>query len=164
MPTRLVSGEEWEQARDLRLRALADVPEAFLSSYDDEERLSEAEWRARVAPSDDRAWLVEAADGSDFAGMVVVAFLGADRETASLLGMWVEPKRRRTGVGKRLVEAGIEWARAAGAARVELEVNEGLGAAVALYRSCGFVPTGRRRRLPTAAGATALQMARDLHP
>jgi ribosomal protein S18 acetylase RimI-like enzyme len=161
MAVRLVNDEEWEEARELRLRALADVPEAFLSSYEDEKHLSEAEWRARVAPSDDRAWFVEASAAREFAGMIAVAFFGDSRETASLFGMWVEPERRRTGIGRRLVEAGVEWARAAGASRVELEVNESLKPAAGLYRACGFVPTGRRRRLPTAAGATAMQMARE---
>jgi ribosomal protein S18 acetylase RimI-like enzyme len=160
MAVRRVGSDDWQKARDLRLRALVDTPEAFLSSFDEEQQLGEAEWRARVSSADDRAWLVDATDEDDFTGMVVVAFLGESRDLASLLGMWVEPRQRRKGIGKRLVEAAIEAARTADATRVELEVNETLEPAVRLYRSCGFVPTGRQRLLP--AGDTAVQMVRDV--
>ena len=159
MVVRRVGGEEWEQARELRLRALADTPAAFLSTLEDEQRLGEADWRARVS-SADGAWFVDVTDDGRFAGMVVVAFLSDDRGLASLLGMWVERDRRRKGVGKRLVDHAVDAARAAGATRVELEVNETLGPAVALYRSCGFAPTGRRRQLPS--GDQAVQMIRDV--
>jgi hypothetical protein len=50
MAIRVVQEEEWERARELRLRAVADAPEAFARSLKEEERLSESDWRERVAP------------------------------------------------------------------------------------------------------------------
>jgi GNAT superfamily N-acetyltransferase len=160
MAIRVVQEEEWERARDLRLRALADAPESFARSLEDEERLSESEWREFVSPSDSRVWFVEATDDDEFVGM---AFGFLDTSKAAYLGgMWVEPGRRRSGIGKRLVETVIEWGRARGAVRIELEVNDLTRPAVALYQACGFAPTGHSRPLPSDPSATTLEMARKI--
>jgi ribosomal protein S18 acetylase RimI-like enzyme len=158
---RVVQDDEWERARGLRLRALADAPESFARSLEEEQRLSESEWREFVSPSDSRVWFVEATDDDEFVGMAVGA-LDDPLTTAYLFGMWVEPGRRRAGIGKRLVETVIEWGRARGAVRIELEVNELTRPAVALYQACGFAPTGHSRPLPSDPSATALEMARKI--
>src|SRR5512132_2335829 len=152
MAIRVVQDEEWERARDLRLRALADAPEAFARSLEEEERLSESEWRDFVSTSDSRVWFVEATDDDEFVGMAF-GFLDDPSKTAHLGGMWVEPGGRRSGIGKRLVESVVEWARAGGAIRIELEVNELTRPAVDLYQACGFAPTGRSRPLPSDPSA-----------
>jgi ribosomal protein S18 acetylase RimI-like enzyme len=161
MAIRVVQDEEWERARDLRLRAVADAPEAFTRSLEEEERLSESAWRERIAPSHSRVWIVEATNDDEFVGMAV-ASLDDPSKTAYLFGMWVEPESRRSGIGKRLVETVIEWGRARGAVRIELEVNELTRPAVALYQACGFAPTGHSRPLPSKPSATALEMARKI--
>jgi ribosomal protein S18 acetylase RimI-like enzyme len=161
MAIRVVQEEEWERARDLRLRAVADAPEAFARSLDEEERRSESAWREFVAPSDSRVWLVDATDEDEFVGMAV-GFLDDESKTAYLGGMWVEPGRRRSGIGKRLVDTVIEWARARGAVRIELEVNELTRPAVALYQACGFAFTRHSRPLPSNPSATALEMVRRI--
>jgi ribosomal protein S18 acetylase RimI-like enzyme len=161
MAIRVVRDEEWERARDLRMRAIADAPEAFARSLEEEQRLSESEWREFVSPSDSRVWFVETTDDDEFVGMAF-GFLDDPLKAAYLGGMWVEPGRRHSGIGKRLVETVIEWGRARGAARIELEVNELTKPAVALYQACGFAPTGRSRPLPSDPSATALEMARKI--
>jgi RimJ/RimL family protein N-acetyltransferase len=62
------------------------------------------------------------------------------------LGMMVDSAWRGRGVGSALLQAGIEWARDAGAHKVALQhwpTNEG---AAALYERFGFVEEGRLRR------------------
>jgi ribosomal protein S18 acetylase RimI-like enzyme len=113
-----------------------------------------------VSTSDSRVWFVEATD-DEFVGMAF-GFLDDPSKTAYLGGMWVEPGGRRSGIGKRLVESVVEWARARGAVRIELEVNELTRPAVALYRACGFAATGRSRPLLSDPSATALEMARKI--
>ena len=50
------------------------------------------------------------------------------------------------GVGRRLIEATLQAADAAGFSRVELTVNADNERAIRLYLSQGFVEEGRKRR------------------
>lgn len=52
--------------------------------------------------------------------------------------MTVAEEMRGSGLGRKLMERCIEAGRAAGAPRLYLETNSGLGPALALYRAMGF--------------------------
>lgn len=61
-------------------------------------------------------------------------------EHRSLLGLGVDHEYRRRGIARRLCEHVVHWARyEAGLAAIDLQVLGGNEAAVALYRSLGFV-------------------------
>jgi len=66
------------------------------------------------------------------------------------LGMWLLAELRGRGLGRKLLEAGLETAWREGALKVELEVFTDNVAAIELYRSAGFavedVLTDRYRR------------------
>lgn len=81
---------------------------------------------------------------------------GDDGVEAELLRVAVDPARRRAGLGRRLVEAGLERL---GAAVCHLEVRPENRAARAFYRRLGFAESGRRRRY-YPDGGDALRMAR----
>jgi ribosomal protein S18 acetylase RimI-like enzyme len=59
-------------------------------------------------------------------------------EDCWLEDLYVRDDARGTGLGRALVEACFERARARGCRRIELDVNESNAAASALYESCGF--------------------------
>ncbi len=63
------------------------------------------------------------------------------------IGMGVEAEVRGRGVGRYLVERAIEFAKAAGAAYVNLLVDPTNTRAIALYRHTGFVAAGTRDAL-----------------
>ncbi|MBP2232284.1 ribosomal-protein-alanine N-acetyltransferase [Azospirillum agricola] len=65
-------------------------------------------------------------------------------EDAEILAIGVLPAGRRSGVGRRLVEAALSGARHLGATALFLEVAEDNDAARALYKACGFFSVGRR--------------------
>jgi ribosomal-protein-alanine N-acetyltransferase len=84
--------------------------------------------------------------GRDATGQPVgAAAWSAVAETAELLRLVVDPARRRQGWGRRLVEAGLEWAAQTGAEVVFLEVAEDNQAASQLYLGLGFSVIDRRR-------------------
>ena len=63
--------------------------------------------------------------------------------------LFVEAGARRAGLGRTLVEAAFERARARGCRRIDLDVNEDNVNALALYRDMGFStePKGEARTL-----------------
>ena len=66
---------------------------------------------------------------------------------AATLGITVGREHRGQGVGRRLMEHAVEWARAGRVVtRIELNVFVRNANAIRLYESCGFVVEGRRRR------------------
>jgi RimJ/RimL family protein N-acetyltransferase len=62
------------------------------------------------------------------------------------LGMLIADGWRGRGIGTRLMEAGITWARESGAHKVTLTVWPHNRSAIALYRKFGFVEEGLFRR------------------
>lgn len=144
---RSVQPDEWERVRDLRLRALADAPDAFGATIEHEREGTEDFWRAWVSgwEGSTNAMTVAEADG-EWVGMAVGSRSG-DEPDAHLYGMWVEPERRGGGIGSDLVEAVVGWARSWGAASVVLGVTETNAAAAGFYEHLGFEDTGGRHQL-----------------
>src|SRR5690606_31430591 len=79
--------------------------------------------------------------GEEPAGLAVLRLreaLAADGLDAYLEELYVIPERRGQGLGRALLEATLDAARAAGAVRIELGTDETDTAARALYESAGF--------------------------
>jgi ribosomal protein S18 acetylase RimI-like enzyme len=70
---------------------------------------------------------------------------GVDSRGWELVGMWVSPHWRGSGVAARLVGAVCEHARQSGARQISLWVTEGNQRARALYTRLRFRPTGGRQ-------------------
>jgi DNA-binding MarR family transcriptional regulator/GNAT superfamily N-acetyltransferase len=94
-----------------------------------------ADFSERFDESREAAWIAEAGDR-----MVGSIFLmaGEEREVGKLRLLYVEPDARGLGVGKMLVAACIERARAVGYRRLELWTNSVLDAARHIYERAGF--------------------------
>ena len=73
----------------------------------------------------------------------VLAFLAADE--AEILAIAVDPGRRRSGAGRRLMRALTDALREEGVIRLFLEVATDNVAALGLYRALGFEEAGVRR-------------------
>ena len=140
---RLLS-EEWQAYRAIRLRALADAPDAFCSTLAREQVLAPDTWAARVAKaavSGIDCPLVSDA-GGEFVGLAWAKVDADDADIVNLFQMWVAPEWRGQGVAGALLRDAIGWAEARGAQAVQLGVNCANGAAVSLYARAGFVAVG----------------------
>jgi GNAT superfamily N-acetyltransferase len=165
-PTCMIDGSiihvgptDWRRQRTIRLRALADAPDAFAGTLAAEQQLTEADWKARLEREDAAMFLAVSSEGADL-GLAVGAPYGT---VAGLYAMWVAPETRGRGVGGRLVDAVIDWATRRGHAAVRLDVGHYNGPAIALYESRGFVATGVTGTLPPPRDAiTEFQMERVL--
>lgn len=99
--------------------------------------------RAAAGASTDEQFTAVAVRGDG----AVVGFARTDLEHGRAhLGMAILDGYRGLGLGRRLLDLCIEWARATGLHKVELDVWPHNRAARRLYESAGFVVEGRRRR------------------
>ena len=135
---------EGERLRDIRLRALSEDPEAFASSFDEEAGRLMAVWdeaaTARSQGELETTFVAEA--GGAWAGLAAGFRADDDPGMIGLFSMWVAPEARGQGLGRRLVDEVVAWARSTGARAVRLGVIRGNGPAVELYRRAGFMVTG----------------------
>lgn len=75
-------------------------------------------------------------------GCAAVALFPERRNAAEIKRLFVMPEARGLGVGRALIQAAIDWSREHGVTELLLDtVPEAMPAAVALYRSLGFVET-----------------------
>jgi pimeloyl-ACP methyl ester carboxylesterase/ribosomal protein S18 acetylase RimI-like enzyme len=139
---------DWAALRDLRLRALADAPDAFASTLEAELAFPDEEWRRRAEGGPASARFI-AREGGDGVGLAAI-FAEADAPgRMHLVSMWVDPRHRRRGIARALVDQALCWAGERQAREVILWVVDPNTAARTLYERAGFRPTGERQPLPS---------------
>ena len=94
--------------------------------------------------------LVAVAEGRvvGLAGLHVAWMVHLDRPTARLMSLVVDESCRGQGIGRRLVEASCEQARAWGCDRLELTSRLTRTGAHSFYESVGFEHTSKRFSMP----------------
>lgn len=146
-----------------RLRALQDSPTAFSSTYADESRESDEDWLQRADRwSGDRSTSFLALDIGMPCGIVGAFLEREDPRRAHLVSMWVAPAHRRSGVGRALVQAVLDWAASKGARAVYVMVTFNNDIAVTFYRSLGFSFTGATVPYPNDPGLFEREMSRSI--
>ena len=135
-----VTPADWQRYRDVRLAALAESPEMFGSTLAKEQDFDEAEWRRRAARP---ATFLASRDGVDIglAGMYEVD------GSWHVMGMWITPVARGTGVVEALVDACESVAQNTGATAVALGVMEDNPRGRKAYVRLGYAFTGAREQV-----------------
>ncbi|MFF3625026.1 GNAT family N-acetyltransferase [Streptomyces sp. NPDC002467] len=166
---RAVRGDEWEKVKELRLAALRDpaAAVAFLETEENALSQEDAYWQQRaagaaegrgarqfIAEAGDGSWvgsvtvLIEAKGGTDFFGEVI------EQQQGHVVGVFVRPEQRGSGLVERLFDAALEWSwslEAPVTERVRLFVHEENARAEAFYRRYGFGASGVVVPLETGA-------------
>jgi ribosomal protein S18 acetylase RimI-like enzyme len=125
---RRLGPDDWETFRAIRLRALADSPDAFTSTLDREHGFDERDWRQRLIGP---VYVVEDPDPVSVGGAFDIA------GTPHVWGMWTDPDHRGRGHARRILDAVLPPDRPA-----QLDVNVANAGARAAYERYGFVGTG----------------------
>ena len=154
---RVLGEADWQRYREVRLAALKDSPEAFVSTYEEEADYDEAHWRERMTNAQR---LLAEVDGSPV-GVVSLGDVDGDNpHLIQLFSLWVAPVARGTGVATALVQAGAQAALAGGHTHVAYWVGTDNGRAVAFASGFGFRPADSRRpmRVETEDGSQEIMM------
>jgi RimJ/RimL family protein N-acetyltransferase len=136
---RRVHADDWPLWRDVRLRSLADAPDAFGSTYERELAFTEADWRERLKHGPRVLVLVDGEPVALGGGFPVEG-------KVFVFGMWTAEGHRRRGHADAVLDVVVAWARERDLP-VELHVNTANPGARAAYERYGFVPTGRLEEL-----------------
>jgi predicted GNAT family acetyltransferase len=120
--------DDWELFREIRLRSLADSPDAFGSTLEREQAFTEADWRQRVSGP-----VYVVLDP----GPVSVGGIFEHDEVGQVWGMWTDPAHRGRGHAHRILDAVTPLHD-----RVQLHVNLANPTARSVYERYGFVGTG----------------------
>ncbi|MFR9800323.1 GNAT family N-acetyltransferase [Streptomyces sp. MS06] len=161
---RPVRAEEWAEVKQLRLASLRDplAHLAFLDTYEKAAARPDSYWQQRAAGAGERspdarqfvavaadgAWigtatvLVEEAGTTDWAGFPV------EQRQGHVVGVFVHPHHRGTGLTGALFDAAVTWSWRIGLERVRLIVHQDNARALAFYRKAGFEPSGVTVPLP----------------
>ncbi len=164
MHIRELERREWALFRELRLRSLADSPDAFARRFVDEQAQPDAHWirlTESVTVPDGQVMLVAEDDGRAL-GLAFGLFDKEHPGAGHVGGMWVERGSRGKGAGQALLGAAIEWARSRKLERLDLWVTEGNGPATRLYERLGFSDTGQRDALQSNPTLRIMQMTLTL--
>jgi ribosomal protein S18 acetylase RimI-like enzyme len=163
-----VGEANWQTYRDVRLAMLGDSPRSFGSTLAETSRRSDEDWRAFATSA--WLWLAYAAEpvpeDAQLDGAVGSIGMYPDPELPSgstyLVGMWVRPARRGTGVAEALVRQVVDAAYDQGFDRIVLEVADENARGVAFYARMGFTPTGVTGTIPWDETITETQMERRI--
>lgn len=136
---RRLSPNDWAVWREIRLRALAESPDAFGSTLERERRFGEHDWRLRLAAP---SVVVESAGRP----VACAAIFEPAPGTAAVVAMWVAPDHRGRGLCQRMLDRLVPWAQTRGD-RVVLSVNRDNPRARAAYEAYGFAATGEEHPL-----------------
>lgn len=154
----LLSADQWQRLRDIRLRSLKESPHAFGGQLEVEGEFLENQWRNKFSTLD---YLVASKNGVDIALMSVETFAGDHNATCWIGGCWSDPLYRGQGALRALFDYVDIRAKEKGWQRQGLGVwadNEG---AIAAYRAIGFQKAGGNQASERQPGRFYIHMVRD---
>lgn len=137
---RRIGPDDWALLRSVRLAGLEEAPYAFRRTVEEARRYRESQWRQqagdRTLEGKPSATFVAVRPDGSGAGMAVGI---DDGEAVHVVGVWVAPEDRGSGVIDRLLETVARWAPRP---RLTLTVAIGNDRARRVYERHGFVVRG----------------------
>jgi ribosomal protein S18 acetylase RimI-like enzyme len=164
---RLIQPKDWPIVRDVILKMYTDAPYAIGGSLAEEEARTMQEWQQYAGKLADTThacgYLAEDAHGA-------CGFVEGDADypllppgAVAVFRLWVTPRQRGTGLGRKLMDAVTEWAASWGADQVTLGVKETNVNVLKFYEHLGYQDIGVRVQMPNDP-ANVIIMGRRLKP
>jgi len=138
--------EDWEEYRNLRLKALKEDPQAFGDSYSVSLKYGDERWKKRLedALDGEKIWLFFAKDGNKLVGMAGAFMEEGSTDTATIVSVYVPVEERGRDISWGLMEELLKTlSQKAYLKKAKLKVRESQTAAVGLYKKSGFQEVGK---------------------
>lgn len=149
---RAIGADDWADLREVRLRALADAPDAFGATLAAAESQPESFWRERAGSAGLTLLVWE-----DARPVAMGGIHAPTPGTGMVWGMWTAPEARGKGHGSRILDELLAWARRE-RLEVRLQVTEDNESARRLYIDRGFESTGEWAPLREGSPVRAEQL------
>lgn len=135
MDIRVLTVKDWEQFKQIRLKALQTDPQAFFVTYEKELETSDEEWQNKLQKP--THMYVGATEGDRIIG-IAGSFTKDTLDEWILISMYVDSEFRGKGIGEQLIDTVLNMVREKKGKRLSLLVNENMTSAVRLYEKIGF--------------------------
>jgi RimJ/RimL family protein N-acetyltransferase len=146
---RSLGPDEWLTLRDIRLAALRESPDLFLSTYEKEKDYDERKWRAEFTRG---CWNVCFLEEKPMGLLGVTPDPDSPADTRYLEYLWVAPSGRRRGVAGHMLKIVLDRLRVVGVRTALIWVLDGNDVAIRLYEQVGFIRTHHREPLVARPG------------
>ncbi len=156
--------EDWPLLKSVRLRALAENPEAFgttlaqASAWDDTRWQENARRFTLFPPA--ASFLAYTEDAP--CGMANCFTAENNFQAAEMTAFWVAPPQRGQGVSEALVAAIVGWAKSQGMTTLQAWVVEDNARALGFYQKLGFQDTAERQPHTLAPAKQIKLLSREL--
>jgi RimJ/RimL family protein N-acetyltransferase len=108
---RQICENDWQEFREIRLKALKSDPKVFGSHYEREKNKSRQDWKEWAGAENQAIFFLY--DNGKSIGMTGI-YIPQDtvtKTTAVLWGSWLEPEYRHKGISELMYKARIDWAK-----------------------------------------------------
>ena len=151
--------ENWEELRNLRLRALEESPEWFAAKIELESARNPEDWERELETAH---WRL-IADSNNTAGMMAVSKAEPLRDADCwLFGCWIAPEFRGQGLMKMIIDELDQICRTEGWVKQGLGVWPNNERAIRAYKKYGFYEGGEPRRSRSRPEQLYIPMFRHL--
>jgi ribosomal protein S18 acetylase RimI-like enzyme len=139
-----LSPSDWPIFKSLWLEALQNEPTAYYSNFAEKSSAPDTEWQDKLFETHDRYYFaLENGAAIGLAGYFVSPRVKTNH-VAEIVRVYVSPKYRRHGLGKKLLTHVLSDIRHHPEIRkIRIEVMATQAAAISLYQSLGFHEVGR---------------------
>ncbi|MBG9692318.1 acetyltransferase [Lysinibacillus sphaericus] len=147
MEIRLLTAQDATSYRTLRLEGLQTNPEAFGSSFEEEKDMALELFASRLEAQG--SFTLGAFDQNELCGVATLVQESKMKlkHKASIFAVYVSPKKRGHGLGKRLMQEIIKQGKQlADVEQINLTVVSSNESAKGLYTSLGFLMFGTEKR------------------
>jgi ribosomal protein S18 acetylase RimI-like enzyme len=151
--------DQWAALRDMRLCALRESPQMFLSKADDQKDWERPDWEEEFKRG---VWYFGTVENHDMGLIGVTREPNAPPHECYIEYMWISPGFRRQGMGKHMLSELLDSLRDSGMRTVRLWVLDGNHTASRLYERLGFKSTNEVVPIAARPGRTEERMLLNL--